>query len=91
MARLDFLVLNQLPADPARAIFASRVFQYRVQPCAAGAIFEGKKMANNDDDVPFMQKLLDNPFLLLALGVLTPTVLYTLWGVVDIMRVPLAK
>ena len=48
-------------------------------------------MANNDDDVPFMQKLLDNPFLLLALGVLTPTVLYTLWGVVDIMRVPLAK
>jgi hypothetical protein len=48
-------------------------------------------MANNDDDVPFMQKVLDNPFLLLALGVLTPTVLYTIWGIVDIMSVPLAK
>lgn len=48
-------------------------------------------MANSDDDVPFMQKVLDNPFLLLALGVLTPTVLYTLWGIVDIMSVPLAK
>ena len=47
-------------------------------------------MANNDD-VPFMQKLLDNHFLLTALGVLSPGVLYILWGVVDIMRVPLAK
>ncbi|MBK9020133.1 MAG: hypothetical protein M0Z99_13630 [Betaproteobacteria bacterium] len=50
-------------------------------------------MANNndDDDVPFMQKLLDNHFLLLFLGVASPTVLYILWGVVDIMSVPLAK
>ena len=50
-------------------------------------------MANNndDDDVPFMQKLLDNTFLLLFLGVASPTVIYILWGVVDIMSVPLAK
>lgn len=46
---------------------------------------------NNDDDVPFMQKVLDNHFLLLALGIISPTVLYTLWGIVDIMSVPLAK
>ncbi len=46
---------------------------------------------NHDDDVPFMQKLLDNPFLLLFLGVATPGVLYILWGVVDILSVPLAK
>ncbi len=38
-----------------------------------------------------MQKLLDNHFLLLFLGVASPTVLYILWGVVDIMSVPLAK
>lgn len=44
-----------------------------------------------EDDVPFMQKLLDNPFLLLFLGVATPGVLYILWGVVDILSVPLAK
>jgi hypothetical protein len=46
---------------------------------------------NNDDDVPFMQKLLDNHFLLLFLGVASPGLLYILWGVVDIMSVPLAK
>jgi len=53
---------------------------------------EGKNMANNnDDDVPFMQKLLDNHFLLLFLGVASPGVLYILWGIIDIMSVPLAK
>ena len=46
---------------------------------------------NNDDDVPFMQKLLDNHFLLLFLGVASPGVLYILWGVIDIMSIPLAK
>ena len=49
-------------------------------------------MANDkDDDVPFMQKLLDNHFLLLFLGVASPAILYILWGIVDIMSVPLAK
>ena len=49
-------------------------------------------MADNDnEDVPFMQKLLDNPFLLLFLGVASPGVLYILWGIIDIMSVPLAK
>ena len=42
-------------------------------------------------DVPFIQRLLDNPFLLLFLGVLIPMVLYTLWGVIDILTIPLAK
>ncbi|MDX9705950.1 MAG: hypothetical protein RBT86_00045 [Azospira sp.] len=53
---------------------------------------EGNKMSDHDnEDVPFMQKLLDSPFLLLFLGVVSPTVLYTLWGIVDIMNTPLAK
>ena len=43
------------------------------------------------EDVPFMQQLLDNPFLLLFLGVMVPMVVYTLWGVIDILTVPLAK
>jgi hypothetical protein len=41
--------------------------------------------------VPFIQQLLDNPFLLLFLGVLIPMVVYTLWGVIDILTIPLAK
>ena len=38
-----------------------------------------------------MQKLLDNPFLLLFIGVMVPMVVYILWGVIDILTVPLAK
>jgi len=41
--------------------------------------------------VPLVQQLLDNPFLLLFLGVLIPMVVYTLWGVIDILTIPLAK
>lgn len=44
-----------------------------------------------NEPVPFMQQLLDNPFLLLFLGVMVPMVVYTLWGVIDILTVPLAK
>jgi len=44
-----------------------------------------------DAKVPLMQQLLDNPFLLLFLGVLIPMIVYTLWGVIDILTVPLAK
>lgn len=41
--------------------------------------------------VPMMQRILDNPFLLLFLGVTIPTVLYILWGVMEIASIPLAK
>ena len=44
-----------------------------------------------NEPVPMMQQLLDNPFLLLFLGVMIPMVLYTVWGVFDILTVPLAK
>ena len=41
--------------------------------------------------IPFMQRVLDNPFLLLFLGVVTPTVVYILWGVMEIAQIPLMK
>lgn len=46
---------------------------------------------DENDPIPLMQKLLDNPFLLLFLGVLVPMLLYNLWGVIDILTVPMAK
>lgn len=46
---------------------------------------------HDDEPIPFMQKLLDNPFMLLFLGVLIPMLLYNLWGVIDILTVPVAK
>ena len=46
---------------------------------------------SNRERVPLVQQLLDNPFLLLFIGVMVPMVVYTLWGVIDILTVPLAK
>lgn len=43
------------------------------------------------EPVPLMQQLLDNPFLLLFLGVAVPSVLYLVWGVWDILTLPMAK
>ncbi len=43
------------------------------------------------EPIPVMQQILDNPFLLLFLGVTIPTVLYIIWGVMEIASVPLAK
>jgi hypothetical protein len=45
----------------------------------------------DNEPVPAIQRLLDNPFLLLFVGVLMPTVIYILWGVIDILTIPLAK
>lgn len=59
---------------------------------ARQSVMEDRIMANNnDDDLPFMQKLLDNHFLLLFLGVASPGLLYILWGIIDIMNTPLAR
>jgi hypothetical protein len=44
-----------------------------------------------DERIPTMQKLLDNPFLLLFLGVAMPTVLYLIWGIMEIITIPIAK
>ncbi len=55
----------------------------------AGAAAPGHDDPN--EPVPLMQQVLDNPFILLFLGVMIPMILYTLWGVIDILSVPLAK
>ena len=46
---------------------------------------------SDNQQIPLMQQLLDNPFLLLFLGVMVPMIGYTLWGVIDILTLPLAK
>ena len=40
---------------------------------------------------PAMQSLLDNHFLLLFIGVAMPAVLYTIWGIMDIVQIPIAQ
>lgn len=45
----------------------------------------------DDEPVPVMQQILENPFLLLFIGVAMPTVLYIVWGVMEIVNIPVAK
>jgi hypothetical protein len=44
-----------------------------------------------EEPIPVMQQLLDNPFLLLFIGIAMPTVLYIVWGVMEIVSIPIAK
>ena len=38
-----------------------------------------------------MQRVLDNPFILLFLGVAVPSVLYLGWGLMEIVTIPIAN
>jgi len=40
--------------------------------------------------VPTMQRILDNPFILLFVGVVFPSVFYIIWGIVEIVNIPIA-
>jgi uncharacterized membrane protein YcfT len=52
---------------------------------------ESKTPTEVEERVPFMQQVLDNPFLLLFLGVVIPTVFYILWGIMEIISIPVAN
>ena len=41
--------------------------------------------------VPIMQRIIDNPFLLLFIGVVVPTVFYVVWGIMELVSTPLAN
>jgi len=49
--------------------------------------------SRNDEDerIPAMQSLLENPFLLLFIGVVMPTVFYIIWGIMEIVSLPIAQ
>lgn len=52
----------------------------------------GKKVVEESDDlekIPLAQVLLDDIFLLLALGLTVPLILYVVWGIFDLTGVPL--
>ena len=44
-------------------------------------------MSPNDEKKP-LQKLMDNPWLLLMLGVLVPVLSYTVWGWIELWLLP---
>ncbi|MFU8831229.1 MAG: hypothetical protein ACNA7J_03640 [Wenzhouxiangella sp.] len=46
---------------------------------------------HDEERPPLMQRMLDNPFLLLFLGVTIPTVTYIIWGVMEIVTIPISR
>ena len=41
--------------------------------------------------IPVMQRVLDNPFILLFIGVVVPAVFYIIWGIMEIVSIPIAN
>ncbi|MGE5506567.1 MAG: hypothetical protein ACM31L_19240 [Actinomycetota bacterium] len=54
----------------------------------AGSPVHGGREA---EPVPVFQRILDNPFLLLFIGVTVPAVSYTIWGIMEVAQLPIAK
>ncbi len=48
-----------------------------------------EQKSSDAESIPMMQKLLDNPFLLLFIGVAAPSILFLGWGLVEIFTVPM--
>lgn len=46
--------------------------------------------STGNEPIPLMQRVLDNPFLLLFLGVAVPAVFYIIWGIIEITQIPIA-
>jgi hypothetical protein len=42
-------------------------------------------------DIPVMQRMLDNPFLLLFIGISVPTLIYIVWGVMELISLPISQ
>jgi hypothetical protein len=40
--------------------------------------------------IPIMQRILDNPFILLFIGVVFPAVFYIIWGIMELVSIPIA-
>ena len=40
--------------------------------------------------IPIFQRILDNPFILLFIGVVVPAVFYIIWGIMEIVTIPVA-
>jgi hypothetical protein len=50
-----------------------------------------QQVQSEPEPVPAMQRLLDNPFLLLFLGITVPTVFYIIWGIMEIVSIPITR
>ena len=45
---------------------------------------------DSDKDIPMMQRVIDNPFLLLFIGIAVPTMTYIVWGIMELVSLPVS-
>lgn len=45
----------------------------------------------DEKEMPALKRLLENPWLLLVLGVVVPTLSYTVWGFIEFLTLPQAE
>ena len=41
--------------------------------------------------IPLMQRVLDNPFILLFIGIAIPTLTYIVWGIMELISLPISQ
>jgi len=41
--------------------------------------------------IPAFQRVLDNPFILLFIGVVVPAVFYIIWGIMELVTIPVTS
>jgi hypothetical protein len=51
---------------------------------------EDKTSVDDFVRIPMFQRVLDNPFILLFIGVVVPAVFYVIWGIMEIVTIPIA-
>lgn len=81
------------PPNPARPMTC--VISRRRGSRYAGSVVKEGVMATEDREPqsrpPLMQAVFDNPFILLVIGLAVPIVFYTIWGLLEIASIPLAR
>jgi hypothetical protein len=50
-----------------------------------------KERGGDQSGIPLMQQVLDNPFILLFIGILVPTMTYIVWGIMELISIPVAQ
>ena len=75
----------------------ARTNKYSSDVLVLNFVNNGMNVAMSQEDplpkperIPFFQRVLENPFLLLFLGIVMPTVFYVLWGIMEIATIPVA-
>ena len=46
---------------------------------------------DSDKNIPFMQRVINNPFLLLFIGITIPTLTYIVWGIMELVSLPVSQ